>query len=1023
MVKFLIERPVAVIMSFIAIVVLGLIASYKLPVSLMPDIDIPEITVQVSHANTSVREMENTIITPLRRQLMQISNLEDIYSETRDGSSTIHLKFKYGTDNTISFIDANEKIDVAMRDLPKEVERPRVIKASASDIPVFNINVSLKEKGDDNKFIEVGELCEAVLKRRIEQLSEVALVDVTGLIYSELFILPNSDLIKSLGISQEQIQEVLKNNNVSYGNILVQEGDYRYNIRFSSSLKSVEDVQNIYIKSNDKIFQLKDISEIGLRPRQVKGKYLSNAKEAISLAVIKQSEARIEDLKLEVNKLINSFRNKYPEIELTLSQDQTSILNYTISNLKQSLVLGAFLAFIIMFFFLKDIKSPFLIGFSIPTSLIISLLFFKLVGLSINIISLSGLILGIGMMIDNSIIVIDNIIQYVDRKETILKACIKGTNEVIRPLISSVLTTCAVFIPLLFLSGISGALFYDQAIAVAIGLTVSLLVAITLLPVLYKLFHKKNENGKGKLSRLIKLIKVLNTENTYEKGFVFVFKYKKYAFPLFFSIILISYLFFHLIAKEKLPQVEQKEIIVNIDWNESVTIKENKKRVLEFLEYINDQVETTNTYIGEQQFLLNREKRLGHSESRIYVKVYESNDLSILKQRSTLFFKERFNNARFSLTNYKTLFDRLFSDDQPDIIAKITSKTDEKIPNSKKIEKVQRNIISSSLNLKSNKIVTQSHIVISLDSEKLLLYDVTRSAIFSTLKSQFNVLQVDLLKSNQRYIPIVISDKFNTVDDILNELTILNKNGLDIPVKALVSVNNEQDYKTLFSGKNGQFVPLEIDLGIRKNVSNEHILSELEKIVREDSNLDVAFGGNIFSGGKLIKEMVFVLFISILLLYFILAAQFESLTQPIIVLLELPIDIAGALILLYVFGESLNLMSMIGIVVMSGIIINDSILKIATINQLRKNGCNLVDALQLAGKQRLKPILMTSLTTILALVPFLFYSDLGSELQKPFALAVIGGMILGTLVSLYFIPLCYYFLYSKKAPIQNVNPN
>lgn len=1023
MVKFLIERPIAVIMSFIAIVVLGLIASFKLPVSLMPNIDIPEITVQVSHTNTSVREMESTIVTPLRRQLMQISNLEDIFSETRDGSSTIHLKFEYGTDNTISFIDANEKIDVVMRDLPKEVERPRVIKASASDIPVFNINISLKEQGDDREFIEVGELCEAVLKRRIEQLSEVALVDVTGLIYSELYILPDSDVIKSLGITQEHIQEALKSNNVSYGNIMVHEGEYRYNIRFSSSLKSVEDVQNIYIKSNGKILQLKDIAQIGLRPRQITGAYLNNSKNAINLAVIKQSEARIEDLKAEVNKLIWSFKNKYPEIEFTLSQDQTSILNYTISNLKQSLILGSFLAFILMFFFLKDIKSPFLVGFSIPASLIICLLMFKLIGLSINIISLSGLILGIGMMIDNSIIVIDNIIQFIDRGETVRSACIKGTNEVVRPLITSVLTTCAVFVPLLFLSGISGALFYDQAIAVAIGLIVSLLVAITLLPVLYKLFHKENEKRTRKLFRLIRSVSILDTENIYEKGFNFVFAYRRYMIPLFLGMIFISYLLFALIVKEKLPQIEQKEIIVNIDWNKNITIEENKKRVLEFLSFIDNQAETTNAYIGEQQFLLNREKKLGHSESRIYIKVPEQIDLKALKQKSTLFFEEHYNNARFALSPYKTLFDRLFSDDQPDIIAKITSKTDKKIPEFRQIEKLQNRIVSKTLNLKSNKIVAQSHIVVSLDAEKLLLYDVSRLEIFNTLKSQFNVLQVDLLKSNQRYIPIVITDKFKTVNDILSELTIQNKKRLDIPVSALLSIDKEQDYKTFFSGKNGQFVPLEININKENSNDNESTLSEIERTVHNESNLDVMFDGKIFSGDKLIKEMGFVLLISILLLYFILAAQFESLTQPIIVLLEIPIDIAGTLFLLYVFGESLNLMSMIGIVVMSGIIINDSILKIATINQLRNNGFGLIDALQTAGKQRLKPILMTSLTTILALVPFLFYSDLGSELQKPFALAVIGGMVLGTLVSLYFIPLCYYYLYSKKEPIQNLKVN
>jgi len=232
---------------------------------------------------------------------------------------------------------------------------------------------------------------------------------------------------------------------------MVHEGIYRYSIQFRSALKTVEDVKNIYLKANGKVLQFKDIAEIGIRPRQAKGAFLNGNKDAISFAIIKQSEAKIEDLKKKIGWITYSIGKKYPELKIETSQDQTGILEYTISNLKQSLILGSVLAFILMFFFLKDFKSPLLIGFSIPTSLVISLLFFHLLGISINIISLSGLILGIGMMIDNSIIVIDNISQYIDRNENLFDACVKGTNEIIKPLLSSVLTTCAVFLPLIFL--------------------------------------------------------------------------------------------------------------------------------------------------------------------------------------------------------------------------------------------------------------------------------------------------------------------------------------------------------------------------------------------------------------------------------------------------------------------------------------------------------------------------------------------------------------------------------------------
>lgn len=1011
MIKFLIERPIAVIMSFIAAVILGVIALFKIPVSLMPDIDIPEITVQVNHNNTSVRDMENTIVRPLRRQLMQISNLKDIYSETRDGSSTIHLKFEYGTDNTISFIDANEKIDEALRNLPKELERPRVIKASASDIPVFYINISLKENTSTKDFIELGALCDAVLRRRIEQLPEVALVDVTGLIHSELYISPHTEVIKSLGISQDDIQEVLKENNVSYGNIQVQEGEYRYNIRFSSALKTLDDVKNIYINAGQKVLQLKDISDIKLRAQDAKGLFLNNGKRAISLAIIKQSKAKISNLETEVNQLLKTFSKQYTALDITKSQDQTSILNLTIDNLKQSLVLGAFLAFILMFFFLKDIKSPFLIGFSIPTSLILSLLCFKLIGLSINIISLSGLILGIGMMIDNSIIVIDNIVQYIERGTTsVFQACIKGTNEVIRPLISSVLTTCAVFLPLLFLSGISGALFYDQAIAVVIGLAISLVVAITLLPVLYKLFHR--HNSKRQQLHILKRFNAFGIENTYEKGFQFFFKYRKQTLALFLGGLAVSYLFFSWITKEKLPHITQDEVLVYIDWNTNISVLENEKRTQKFLDYLKDVVEVSNTYIGEQQFLLQKEKRLGHSESRIYFKVKAPHTITSLKKTVAAYFENNTNNASYTFDKYKTLFDRLFADNQPDLVVKVIDKGAQGLPKYATVAVLSKNI-EKSIGVVPQKITRQDHIVIRLDAEKLVLYGISKSKLFNLLKSKFNVLEVDFLKSSQRYIPIVISDEKETIHSILNTLTVTNSNKAEIPIVTLLKVYKENDYKTLYANANTAYVPLNINLNAKEKQNSAPIINGITNLISNTENLSVELDGKLFSGNKLVKEMLFVLLISVLLLYFILAAQFESLTQPLIVLLEIPIDIAGTLILLYSFGASLNLMSMIGIVVMSGIIINDSILKIATINQLRKEGNPLMEAIEKAGKQRLKPILMTSLTTILALIPFLFYSDLGSELQKPFALAVIGGMTLGTFVSLYFIPLAYYYLYAK----------
>ncbi|HSL86509.1 MAG TPA: efflux RND transporter permease subunit, partial [Bacteroidales bacterium] len=391
-----------------------------------------------------------------------------------------------------------------------------------------------KEAGDE-KFIELSEFSETVIRKRIEQLSEVAMADITGQIRREIYVSPDEGKMRSLGITGDDISEAVRLNNINIGSIMVKDGQYLYNLEFSSYLQELDDVRNIYIRSGDRLLQLREIADIGIRQERPRGFYYSNDSRAVTLAIIKESSAKMAALESKMQEMIDIFRKDYPQLDFEISQDQTLLLDYSISNLRSSLLAGGILAFFIMFFFLRDAKSPLIIGFSIPATLVISLLFFYIVGLSINIISLAGLILGIGMMIDNSIVIIENITQWIDRGLSLVKACVKGTNEVITPLISSVLVTCAVFIPLIFLSGIAGALFYDQAIAIIIGQGVSLLVGITLLPTVYYLLYRRGREGA--LTRFIRRISLKGIEEKYEGGMDFFFKYRKTMIVSFIAMI------------------------------------------------------------------------------------------------------------------------------------------------------------------------------------------------------------------------------------------------------------------------------------------------------------------------------------------------------------------------------------------------------------------------------------------------------------------------------------------------------
>jgi len=1007
MVKFLITRPVAVIMTFLAVIMLGIVASGRLPVSLMPDIDIPEITVAVSRPDVSSRELENSVVSVLRRNLLQVPGLDNIQSESRNGSALIRLTFQFGNDINLAFMEVNEKIDGAMNSLPRDLERPRVIKASATDIPVFMLNITLADnKVGDEKFTELSEFAETVIKKRIEQLPEVAMADITGQIKREIYILPDKKKMQSLGISENDITQAVTLNNINIGSILVKDGKYLYNLEFSSYLKETEDIRNIYLKAGDRLLQLKDFAEIGVRQEQPRGLYYSNNKRGISLAIIKESTAKMSGLESKMTEMISLFRKDYPQMEFEISQDQTRLLDYSLSNLKQSLLAGGILAFFIMFFFLKDAKSPLIIGFSIPATLVISLLFFYLAGLSINVVSLAGLILGIGMMIDNSIVVIENITQWIDRGLSLTEACVKGTNEVITPLISSVLTTCAVFIPLIFLSGISGALFYDQAVAIVIGQGVSLLVGITLLPTIYYLLYK---NGKvGKMTKFVQKINLKGLESWYEGGMDFFFKYRTSTMLTFLAIIILMVWLFATMEKEKFPSIRQDELIIAVDWNENIDAAENLKRVKEMLESSGKVIVQSNSFIGEQQFLFNRDYDQSYTEAKIYIKATDFTVTKEIENSLHRFMSAGYPGAVITVSPQQNIFEKIFSATESPLVVEVSLMKEKEVPPVPQMLGIIDRLNKRWPDAGISPPPLEDKILLKIDPDKLLLYDVNPNTLYSTLKTSLNSNNIGELRASYEILPIVLSGKEKQISDILSSEFVPNKTGLAIPVSEIVNIQRVHDYKTIKGGLHSEYVPVAMNIRTNKPAM---LTAEIRTMLTADRTIDVNFGGALLTGQKLFRELAIVLIVALLLLYFILAAQFESLTQPIIVLLEIPIDIAGALLLVKLWGGTINLMAMIGLIVMSGVIINDSILKVDTINNLRKEGMKLKEAIYTAGSRRLKPIIMVAMASLVSTGPILFSSGIGAELQKPMALALIGGMSLGTVVSLFFIPLAYWYIY------------
>ena len=1019
MIKFLIQRPIAVLMAFTAFFIVGMVTYFTLPVSLLPDIAIPEITVQVSAANTSARELENTVVKQIRQQLLQVANLKDMTSETRDGSGMIRLSFDFGTNTDLAFIEVNEKIDGAMNYLPKNTERPKVIKASATDIPVFYLNLTLKNDSayaptDQQAFLNLCEFSESVIKRRIEQLPEVAMVDVTGLLDRQLQIVPDMDKMVQMGLSVSDIESALSRNNVEPGSMTVRDGYYEYNIKFSTLLRTAEDVENIYLSKEGRIIQLKEFCRVAITPIKERGVSVSNGKRAVTLAIIKQADENMDNMKTALTKTMNYFKRVYPDIDFTITRNQTELLDYTISNLQQNLSLGFVFICIVAVLFLGDIKSPFIIGLSMVVSIVICFLFFYLFKMSLNIISLSGLILALGMMIDSSIIVTENISQYRERGYTLRRACITGTSEVVTPMLSSSLTTIAVFVPLIFMSGIAGAIFYDQAFSVTVGLMVSYFTGIMLLPVLYMLIYRTGlatRKWKWLSIKINNPIKEHTLDRFYDKGVDWVFSHK--TFSVLFCIISLPLcvFFFYFIDKERMPEIDQNELITRIEWNENIHLDENQRRIDELFRELKEEVVEQTASVGQQDFILNREQELSSSEAELYFKTESSDKILQLQQRIFQRVKQLYPLAVISFSPPETVFEKLFVTGEADVVAELYARNADKAPEADTLRSMERNL-QRQTGLFPTGIAFENQLNLSIEREKLLLYNISYDELYRVLKMAFKENSVSMLHSYQQYLPINIVGDEKTVNTVLQETLVQTQDGTrnNVPLWELVKVRPSEDLKSITAGRNGEYIPFKF-----YNVENaDALMADVKTVVQKAGDWDLGFSGSFFSNKKMLEELVVILFISILLMYFILASQFESFVQPLIVLLEIPIDVAFALLLLWICGHTLNLMSAIGLIVTCGIIINDSILKLDAINELRKEGMPLMEAIHEAGRRRLRPIIMTSLTTILAMVPLLFSFDMGSELQKPLSVAMIGAMFIGTLVSLFIIPLIYWFIYKEK---------
>jgi multidrug efflux pump subunit AcrB len=1003
------------------------------------------------------------VVSPLRNTLLQVNNLSGIRTRAREEAAVLYLDFPFGTDPDLAFIEVNEKIDQAMNQLPREVERPRVLATDVSDIPVVQLSVTLapvslspgsspRKRGDgsdvtptppktpalptknyqlptktptETEMLALSTLAQNTLRRRLEQQDQIAFADLSGQRTPQIVIRPNQSALRALGKTEADLSELLRSANVELGGLLLADGHYQYAVRFTGNLRTVEDLENLYLTvgtpasptqtSNERTIPLSDLATVTYEAEPARGLYYHDGNPGVVFTIRKRADARLFELRENLQTLVADLETEYPSLRFHLNNDQTSVLRASIDNLSGGLLYGAGFAILVLFAFFREWRRPLLIGIAVPIALLIAILGFYLAGLSINVISLAGLILGLGLMIDNSIIVLDNIAGYRETPNTsndgitpsyhynttLLKTA-AATNEVIRPLISSALTTIAVFLPLVLLSGIAGALFRDQAIAVTLALTASLLVAYFLLPMLSVLLSRSDVSKISDVSNE-SYRKAINPQITSDEVRGSHSPHRPlYLLFLLLPWLALGYLTLSSLPTQGFPKLSRSDYQLNVDWSEALPLNVHSTRARALM----DDWQTnfggeTSALIGENQFLLAEENQATNaSEMQFFLDAAPEEKFAndwLSTQR------KRYPEATFSFKPVANLFDRIFLNDAPYLELRLRAANTRETPEWNTVgpllDRLQKEGFSPAPPARNEAVSLR------INYPALAVSRVASTRLRQRLLTLFNENEVTRLRANDRALPVLLAGTDDLSTNRLLAATVTNQDGNEIPLRQLLTVSKQPDYRVLTADRAGEYLAL-----VFPAEPGAEDIARIESIAAEHPEFTSQLAGRFLTDQSRVGELGGVLLVSLLLLYLILAAQFEGLKLPLVVLLVVPVSLVGSLLALWFTGGSLNLLSLIGMVVTGGIVVNDAIIKVDMIERSRAAGMSLPAAIKEASRRRLRAIVMTSLTTILALAPVLFTSGLGAELQQPLAVTVIGGLIVGTLGSLYVVPLLYRLL-------------
>ena len=1035
--KTAINKPITTALVFVAIVILGLFSLTRLPIDQFPEMDPPYVTVMTTYAGANASEIETNITKIIENSLNSTDGLKNLTSQSRDNISVVTLEFEWGSNIDEALNDIRSYVDLVYNNLPDGVSRPMILKLNSSAMPIMMYGFTAEES-----YPGLDKIVEDNITNELNRIDGIGNITVSGAPERYIYIDLDPKQLDAYGLSLEAVGNAISSNNLDLASGTVKMGKEQYQMRVKGEYEESSEIANIVVANiaGKEIF-VRDLATVRDTIKDLSLDEKINGKDGARLIITKQTGANTVAITKKVRKEMERIKPTLPpDIDITLIRDGSEEINNAINGLAESIFYALLFVVLVVFIFLGDWRSTIIIGITIPISLVTSFIYLLLADSSLNIISLASLTVAIGMVVDDAIVVLENITKHVSRGESPREAAIYATNEVWISVIATTLVLVAVFVPLTMLTGMAGIMFKELGWIVTIVVCVSTTTAITLTPMLCSqmlkakpfYIHKEDEEmAKAKQEhRKLTFDKTIGRwfsaiEAKYADLLRWCLTHKRITLLIAFAFFVLSMLPFALskIGMDFMKEQDNGRMSITIELQRGTRIEETLKtaRALE---------DDLRQIIGEDLLVISTSA--GSNDDAGFAALFNSttnNKISMTVRTNKKYERKRTifeisEAVRTHLATYPEIINYQVSTAAGmaaggnsltvEVYGYDFDATNEFAAELKR--GIQENV-AGARDVKISRDEDRAELMIKFDKEKLAYHGLNSSTVALYVRNRVNGMTAGYLKEDGEEYDIVVRvrEEYRNTISAIEEMSLMNSRGQNIKLKELATISeywcpptierkNRQRYLTI------AVTPYKVSLGDLAN-GVQGVLSHMN--IPQD--IHVALAGNYEDQQDTFADMILLGLLILMLVYIVMASQFESFSKPFIIMMAVPFALSGTVLALLVTGQNLDMVGSLGVILLIGIVVKNGIVLVDYINLMRERGIELYEAIALSGQSRLRPVMMTAVTTILGMIPMALSTSEGSELWVTMGIVVIGGLLVSTLVTLIVVPVLYGIMERRSA--------